>query len=137
MAAYGTHNFIDTKMTIAGKTRWVILRDLVIFQIKLVMDGAKDIILSPLAIGAAVADLFLPGARPGRRFYTVMRMGEGYDRWLSLFAAAQKVDALDDGLFGASRAGSDSLLGRLEEIVIGQEEPIVTPNRHRPVSNAM
>jgi hypothetical protein len=123
-------------MTIAGKTRWVILRDLVIFQIKLVMDGAKDIILSPLAIGAAVIDVFWPGARPGRRFYAVMRIGEGYDRWLSLFAAAHKADALEDGLFGASRAGNDSLLGRLEEIVIGQEEPIVARNRSQPASNA-
>lgn len=119
-------------MTIAGKTRWVILRDLVIFQIKLVLDGAKDIILSPLAIGAAAIDLFFPGARPGRRFYAVMRMGEGYDRWLSLFAAAHKADALDDGLFGASRAGNDSLLGRLEEIVIGGEEPIAPTNRRAP-----
>ncbi len=123
-------------MTIASKTRWVILRDLVIFQIKLVMDGAKDIILAPLATGAAVVDVFFPGARPGRRFYAVMRMGEKYDRWLSLFAAAHKADALEDGLFGASRAGNDSLLGRLEEIVIGGEEPIDPTNRQQPTSNA-
>lgn len=109
-------------MTREGRTRWVILRDLGIFQVKLLLDGAKDVILVPLSIGAAALDLFLPGARPGERFYQVMRLGESYDRWLSLFSAADKADALDDGLFGASRAGSPSFLGRLEEMVIGQEE---------------
>jgi hypothetical protein len=113
-------------MTITGKTRWVILRDLVIFQIKLMLDGAKDVVLAPLSICAAVLDLFFPGSRPGRRFYAVMRLGEKYDRWLSLFAAAYKADALSDGLFGASRAGADSMLGKLEKVVIGHEDPIVT-----------
>jgi hypothetical protein len=111
-------------MNTIGRTRWVILRDLVIFQIKLVLDGAKDIALAPLSIIAAALDLFFPGARPGHRFYGVMRLGERFDRWLSLFAAADKADAREDGLFGASRAGSSSLLGRLEAIALGHDEPV-------------
>jgi hypothetical protein len=110
-------------MTTRGTVRWVILRDLLIFQIKLAMDGAKDIVLMPLSIAAAAFDLLFPGRRPGRFLYAVMRLGERYDRWLCLFAAAEKADALSDGLFGSSRAGSRSMLGRLEEIVIGHPEP--------------
>lgn len=112
-------------MTTKGRTRWVILRDLLIFQLKLAMDGAKDIVLAPLSLVAVVLDLAFPGKRPGHRFYGVMRLGEHFDRWLSLFAAADKADALSDGLFGASRAGTRSMLGKLEEIVIGYEEPVV------------
>jgi hypothetical protein len=111
-------------MTRTGRTRWVILRDLLIFQVKLMMDGTKDIVLVPLSVAAVVVDLLLPGPRPGHRFYAVMRLGERYDRWLSLFSAADKATALDDGLFGASRAGSRSLLGKIEQIVIGHEEPV-------------
>lgn len=110
-------------MTSRGRTRWVILRDLAIFQIKLVLDGAKDIVLGPIAVVAAGLDIVLPGALPGHRFYSVMRVGERFDHWLSLFSAADKASAREDGLFGASRAGSPSMLGRLEEIVIGREEP--------------
>lgn len=109
-------------MSHTGRTRWVLLRDLVIFQGKLLLDGAKDVVLSPLAVAAVVADLVLPGERPGRFFYGVMRIGERFDRWLSLFSAAEKADALDDGLFGSNRAGSPSFLGRLEEIVLGHAE---------------
>lgn len=114
-------------MTTKGRTRWVILRDLLIFQVKLVMDGAKDLLLAPLSTAAVVLDLIFPGPSPGHRFYAVMRLGERYDRWLSLFAAAQKASAHEDGLFGASRAGSDSYLGTLEELVIGREEPAPGP----------
>lgn len=109
-------------MTNTKKTRWVIVRDLIIFQVKLVLDGAKDIVLSPLSLFAAALDILLPGPFPGHRFYAVLRLGEGFDRWLSLFSAAGKASAQDDGLFGASRAGSDSLLGKLEELVIGHAE---------------
>jgi hypothetical protein len=110
-------------MTRIARTRWVILRDLTIFQIKLAMDGLKDLVFMPISIVAAALDCIFPGAQPGRRFYFVLRVGERFDRWLSLFGAAEKANALEDGLFGASRAGSASLLGRLEEIVIGHDEP--------------
>jgi len=111
-------------MTTRGRSRWVILRDLAIFQVKLVLDGGKDLVLAPLSLAAAALDLSFPGKRPGHRFYAVMRIGERFDRWLSLFAAADKADARSDGLFGASRAGSRTLLGKLEELVIGYEEPV-------------
>jgi hypothetical protein len=114
-------------MTSRGRTRWVILRDLAIFQMKLVLDGAKDIVLGPVSIGAVALDLLFPGPQPGHRFYAVMRVGERFDRWLSLFSAADKASAHEDGLFGASRAGSRSLLGKLEELVIGYEEPVMEP----------
>lgn len=110
-------------MTRQSRTRWVILRDLAIFQVKLATDGLKDLVFMPISIAAAAIDILLPDERPGRRFYFVLRMGERFDRWLSLFGASEKADALDDGLFGASRAGSSSLLGRIEEIVIGGPEP--------------
>lgn len=101
----------------------VILRDLLIFHVKLALDGMKDVVLAPASLFAAILDVLLPGASPGHRFYAVLRVGERFDRWLSLFSAASKADAAGDGLFGASRAGSDSLLGRLEALILGHEEP--------------
>jgi hypothetical protein len=104
------------------RAKLVVLRDLAIFQLKLVLDGIKDVTLSPVAIAAAAFDIVFPGERVGHRFYAVMRLGERVDGWLNLFGAAKRADATRDGLFGASRAGSDSLLGRLEAMVLGREE---------------
>jgi hypothetical protein len=119
-------------MTRLSRSRWVILRDLAIFQARLAMDGLKDLVFMPISIAAAALDVVFPGKRPGHRFYFVLRIGERFDSWLSLFGAAEKADALDDGLFGVSRAGSRTLLGRLEEFVIGhaEPEPERDPSRH-------
>jgi hypothetical protein len=105
-----------------ARSKWVLLRDLAIFQVKLVLDGAKDIVLSPVSFAAAVFDILMPGRRPGHRFYGVMAIGERFDRWLNLFGAASTAAADTDGLFGASRAGSPTMLGRLEAAVRGHEE---------------
>ena len=104
------------------RAKLVVLRDLAIFQVKLMLDGIKDVTLSPVAIAAAAADVVFPGERVGHRFYAVMRLGERFDGWLNLFGAASRADATRDGLFGASRAGSNTLLGRLEAMVLGKEE---------------
>lgn len=107
-----------------GNSRWVVLRDLVIFQVKLLMDGFKDLVISQMALVAAAVDLVFPGPRRGHRFYAVMRLGERMDNWLSLYGASEHAEASGDGLFGASRAGSRTFLGKLEAMVLGREEPV-------------
>lgn len=101
----------------------VVLRDLIIFQVKLALDGLKDIAFMPLSIAAAALDVLFPGPRVGHRFYAVLAIGEKFDRWLNLFGAATEADAATGGLFGASRAGSPTMLGRLESLVLGHDEP--------------
>jgi hypothetical protein len=110
--------------------RGVLIRDLLIFQLKLVLDGAKGVLVFQLSIGAAVIDFIL--GRPAL-FYRVLRFSERFDLWLNLYSAAEgAAEGANegtaegaDGLFGASRAGSDSLLGKLEELVKQRVEPQV------------
>ena len=109
------------------RDRGVIVRDLLIFQIKLFLDGLKDVVISPMAIGAAALDLLFPTSKRGLRFYAVMRVGERVDRWLNLFGATEKAGEHEEGLFGASRAGSNSLLGKIEAYVLGHDEPESEP----------
>lgn len=103
-------------------SRGTLLRDLVIFQVKLMLDGLKDVVLSPLSAGAGFIAILAGGeSRWARMFYRVMRIGERYDLWLNLFGAVQRTDV--DGLFGTSQAGSPTLLGELEELFRGGDEP--------------
>ena len=108
--------------------RLVLLRDLAIFQIKLVLDGLKGVLVLQLSVASAVFDLIF--GRPGRPllFYRVLRLSERFDLWLNLYKASSAAGTDEDGLFGASRAGSDSLVGKLEEIVRQRVEP------HRPAA---
>lgn len=98
--------------------RKIMFRDLLIFQLKLLLDGVKDIFLAPLSIVAFLWDL-IPSRRrrDGRTFYAVIRAGEKFDTWLSLYDATERADARTDGLFGESLAGANNLIGKVEELV--------------------
>ena len=102
--------------------RGILIRDVVIFQIKLVLDGLKDVTFFWISLAAAGLDLVAPGDRRGKRFYAVLRSAEKFDRWLSLYGSLDGAENDPDGLFGRSRAGSDTLLGKLEKAVRGAEE---------------
>ena len=105
-------------------TREVTLRDFFIFQLKLVLDGIKGVVLFQVSLFAAVFDLLF--GRPGRPlvFYNVLRLSEKIDLWLNLYGASKHAEFVDDGLFGASRAGDDTMLGKLEEYVRNEREPV-------------
>jgi hypothetical protein len=117
------------------RRKGIVLRDLLIFQVKLAMDGLKDLVLMPLSFAAAALDIVFPGPRVGHRLYAVLAVGEKFDSWLNLFGAATRADSAKGGLFGASRAGSPTMLGRLEAMVLGREESESEANvsaaRHR------
>ena len=100
----------------------VLIRDLVILQLKLWLDGVKDIVLSPLSIGAAVLDLLFGPPDTGHRLYKVLGLGERFDLWLNLYGATGRAETSGEGLFGGSRAGDDTLLGHLEKLAKGHEE---------------
>lgn len=100
----------------------VSVRDFLIFQLKLLIDGLKDGAVFTTSVVAFGIDLVF--RRHGRRriFYKVMRVSERFDLWLNLHGATEEADTHVDGLFGASEAGSKTLLGQLEQIVRGGDE---------------
>lgn len=110
-------------MTVA--TRGVTFRDFLIFQLKLVLDGAKDVTVFWISVGAMLMDVIAGRGRRPRLFYSVMRLSEKWDLWLNLHSVVERLDEeeSDDGLFGASTAGSDTLLGQIEQLVRGGDEP--------------
>lgn len=100
----------------------VLIRDLLILQLKLLVDALKDFLLIKLALWAVIFDVLF--GKPGRPllFYGVLRLGERFDLWLNLYGPARTAGESDDGLFGVSPAGADTLLGKLEEMVRGHAE---------------
>ena len=105
-------------------SRGVTLRDFVIFQLKLVLDGSKDFLAFWLSIAAIVLDFIAGRGRRPRLFYSVVRASERFDRWLNLHSVVEQMDASgsEDGLFGASDADSDTFVGQVERLVRGGEK---------------
>ncbi len=112
---------LQARFETEGVSRWTVVRDLLIFQLKLGLDGLVDLILSPLAVAAAAIEIFFGGERRGRLFYAILRMGERVDLWLNLYGASQRANR--EGLFGGSKAGSPTFIGQLEQTVRGGDEP--------------
>jgi len=111
-------------------SRRVTLRDFLIFQAKLALDGFKDMFVFGLSIGAVTLDFLAGRGRRPRLFYSVVRVSERFDSWLNLHGAIERLyeSGSEDGLFGVSEAGADSLIGQIEQLVRGGDEP--KPPRH-------
>lgn len=110
-------------------SRQVLVRDFLIFELKLLLDGAMDLILGPIAAVVFLLDLAVGGPHLGRRFYRLLRFGERWDLWLSLYQPARDADAREDGLFAAGARGADSLIGKLEELLTDPRLPDGTRRR--------
>ncbi|MDP2957281.1 MAG: hypothetical protein Q8N53_12730 [Longimicrobiales bacterium] len=112
-------------------TRGVTFRDFLIFQLKLWLDGVKDLVVITLSTGAVILDFIAGQGRRPRLFYSVVRASERFDRWINLHAAMERMEAgeSDDGLFGASTAGEDTLLGQIEQLSRGGDRPRSPKNK--------
>jgi hypothetical protein len=119
-------------MTVASRS--VTLRDFAIFQLKLALDGVKDLVVFNVSIVAVVLDFIAGRGRRPRLFYSVMRVSERFDAWLNLHGAVERMEESGtfDGLFGGSEAGADSLIGKIEELVRGPEERRLEGSEDRP-----
>jgi len=91
-----------------------VLRDVLMFQFKLVVDGLKDLCLAQVAVGAALVDLIRRDGSPGRRFYGIVRLSDRFDGWLDLHEPLARVP--DDAPAYAPPAGRsvDDLVNRFE-----------------------
>ena len=100
--------------------RWTFIRDLLVFQLKMLLDNLRDIVLMPVALGAAVIDLLYRGEREGALFYKVLRWGLHSEQVIDVYSA---IEQHDPGQFKVSRAYTvDGVIERLEDVVTREVE---------------
>lgn len=68
-----------------SSSRGVLLRRLVIFQVKLFADGVRDLVLSPISFAAAAVGILFGGRNPHGAFDRLMDAGHITDNWIDLF----------------------------------------------------
>ena len=92
--------------------RWRLLRDATAFQLKLAVDGLRDLLLIPISLVAALLSLVTGGGSQSV-FYEVVRLGSRTERWINLFGIVrQESTARDEGI--------DALVQRFENLVVEQ-----------------
>ena len=109
----------SSEVSAATPTRWELIRDLAVFELKLVIDALRDLVLSPISLVAGVFDLLRGGERPGRYFYDVLVAGRRSEAWINLFGEADRVAPRPAD---AESASLDALVERMEQLLVEQVE---------------
>jgi len=96
--------------------RWSLIRDAVQFQIKLAIDGLRDLMLIPLSALGALLNLLGARGTP-LDFYNIVRWGKRTETAINLFGAAEHIapDAK-----ASQPPAVDSMLARVESLVVDQ-----------------
>ncbi|MFL6590560.1 MAG: hypothetical protein ACJ8M4_10360 [Chthoniobacterales bacterium] len=106
--------------TPARDGRWRFLRDVVVFQLKMLLDNGRDLVLMPVALVAALIDLLIRGDREGARFYKVLRWGWHSEKVIDVYSAIENHPA-DDFEIGRDYT-VDGVIARLENVVAREVE---------------
>ena len=89
--------------------RGELVRNSVVFQLKLMADGFRDLLLVPVSLVATLVGLLRGGDEPEREFKQVIEIGRGTEQWINLFGNHDMSDGSN------AVASIDSLFSRVEE----------------------
>jgi hypothetical protein len=87
-----------------------LIKAVAFLQLKLLLDTARDLVLSPVALAAALVDLVFLNWYEPRLFRAVLRFGERSDHWIDVWSGGRDENE-------PSRENVDMLLARVEEVV--------------------
>ncbi len=113
-------NDLDANNSAASPNRWVLIRDVATFQVKLIFDGLRDLVLVPISLIAGLVSLLKGGSKPGSEFYDLLRVGRQSERWINLFGAAEHHfgPSSEDEKFAATDI--DEMVSRIETFVVDE-----------------
>ncbi len=91
--------------------RLALLKRVLIFQLKLIADGLRDLVLAPLSLIAAVLGILRTSGPPEEYFERLLITGRRTERWIDLFgqygqtgARATRERTFDDLIDGLEQA---------------------------------
>lgn len=91
-----------------------LVRESLMFQLKLMADGFRDVLLLPVSLAATAIGLLRGGTEPDREFRRVIELGRRSEQWINLFGAHAPLEE-------AGHAGSiDRILDRAEQVLRDQ-----------------
>ena len=106
--------------------RWKFFRDVLVFQLKLMLGNLQNFALVPVSLVAAALDLFVKGKHEGEKFYWVMNWGRRTDEMINVYGAIGGYHATpgdEDGEDAMKKDFTvDSVLARIEGVIVREYE---------------
>ncbi len=105
----------------SSAARWTLLRDLGVLQVKLLVDGLRDIILVPASLVAGIISIVTSNdGKPGPQFYHLLAWGKQSEIWINLFGAVKNSPEEVGQQRPFGNKDIDDIVGRLETFVIDE-----------------
>jgi hypothetical protein len=103
--------------------RWTLLRDMAVLQVKLIVDGFRDLVLVPASLVAGIASIVTgTKERPGPQFYQLIGVGKQSERWINLFKAYEHAPDEVKQEYSFGTPNMDELVDRFESFVVDEYE---------------
>ena len=100
--------------------RWVLIRDVAVFQIKLLMDGFRDLLLVPVSLVTGIVSLFNYRNERGSEFYDLLRLGRRSEIWINLFGAAKNAESTEDPGASDKMMSMDEVVAKVENYIVDE-----------------
>ena len=100
--------------------RWAFFRDVLVFQLKLLLGNLRDFALVPVSIVAAIIDLVIKGKQEGTFFYKVLEWAAHSERVIDVYSALEQRGVADGGL--NHNYTVDSLISKVEGVLLREYE---------------
>jgi hypothetical protein len=97
--------------------RWKFLRDVAVFELKLVLNNVHNFIQVPLTLGVALIDVIFKHGEEGSRFYWLVKQGRMIDDHIDIYSI---IDHHERGLNKDYTV--DAVLQRLEGVIVREYE---------------
>jgi hypothetical protein len=100
---------------------WALFRDLAVLQVKLIVDGFRDLVLLPTSIIAALVSVGRSeNGAPGPEFYKLLAVGKESERWINLFGALKNAPPEVDPESAFGGAEMDDIVSKVESFVVDE-----------------
>ena len=97
---------------------WKFLRDVLVFQLKMLLDNVRDFALMPISLVAALIDLIFKGNRQGALFYQVLKWGAHSEEVINVYSAIEEHERSEVN----PNYTIDAVIKRLEGVLVRECE---------------
>lgn len=100
-----------------------LIRDVAVFQFKLIVDGLRDFFLVPVSLFAGLLSLVTGrNGEPGPHFYQLLGVGKQSEHWIDLFGALRNAPPDLDERVQFPDGNMDDVLDHIETFVRDEEK---------------
>lgn len=102
------------------RDRWALIRDIAVLQVKLIVDGARDLLLVPVSMIAGIISLVRSNPGSDNEFYELLRLGKKSERWINLFGAVDQQPTTNRDSMKMPDTDIDAMVSRVESFVVDE-----------------